>query len=155
LYNYRDHREKDRKIIWADHISNYDGHFLSKNAKVIDFSINITSPKYRNFEQKLLENSKNYDCISFHNTLFENENKIVNGTFIWNGANQFEKTFGNKILKIVKKEFGKGVTVVDKQYTPHNDYLVKYYWSKDILEYTDRLYMNGGVVQVLPIIVEE
>lgn len=141
--------EKDG-IIFGDEINIED--FVDKDIFInigskSDFELKIKSLSHRPFlEDKI-------DFIYVTNFWYKNELKITNTSFIWTPSHSLNAKYnGIALKKRVKCCFKQGMQTKDSRYDTFNKVLHKYYWAIGVDDHLDKLYYNGGVIPICPLL---
>ena len=93
------------------------------------------------------------DFIYMTNFWFKNEIKITNTSFIWYpNRSTNAKLYGNLLQKTIKKNLNYGMQTEDSRYTMFNKTFSKYYYPNEVNGYLEKLYHNGGVVPIRPLL---
>jgi hypothetical protein len=150
LLFFNDKNYEREGIIWGYKISSED--FYDK-----DILINIGSKE--DFESKIkplknrpLVDDKN-DFIYLTNFWFKNEIKITNTSFIWYPNRSINaKLNGNLLQKSIKGNLNYGMQTQDSRYTMFNKTFSKYYFPNEVDNYLEKLFNNGGVVPICPLV---
>lgn len=154
--------ENNNLVFFNDKNFEKSGIVVSSSISMLDFvdsNILINIGTKEDYEAKIkllnhrpLVDDKN-DFIYMTNFWTKNEVKITNTSFLWYpNRSPNAKHYGSILQKEIKKHYNYGMHTEDSRYTLLNKTFAKYYWSDEVKNYLDKLYNNGGVVPIRPII---